>query len=75
MSVKIIDAVYVRIKDDHDLVVAFLDWTLTNQVFPIRGTGGYSGRGGYGYLHETKHKPAIDKFFKDYKKNKKKPKT
>lgn len=74
MSVKIIPSVAVVIKDDHDLVCAFLDWALKNRVWSLRETGGSTGLGGHSACYPAEHSARITKFFRAYKQTKAKTK-
>lgn len=71
MSVKIIPSVAVVIKDDHDLVCAFLDWALKNRVWSLRETGGGTGLGGHSACYAAEHSARITKFFRTYKQQRK----
>ncbi len=67
MSVKLIPSVVVVVKDDHDLVCAFMDWALKNRVYSVREAGGGSGLGSMSSVYPAEHSARITKFFRAQK--------
>lgn len=66
-----VPVLHVRITDDRDLVIAFLQWQGTTLTFPKRRTPSSSGLGGYSAFFDMKDKPAINWFFREYEKARK----
>lgn len=67
MSVKLIPSVVVVVKDDHDLVCAFMDWALKNRIYSVREAGGGSGLGSMSGVYPAEHSARITKFFRTQK--------
>ena len=65
MSAKVIQSVVVVIRDDHDLVTAFLDWALKNQIYSLREGGGYTGQGAHVASYPLHHAERIEKWIID----------
>lgn len=70
MSAKVIQSVVVVIRDDHDLVIAFLDWALKNQIYSLREGGGYTGQGAHVASYAAEHSARITKFLRANKSRK-----
>jgi hypothetical protein len=63
-SVFIEDAVFVRIDDDHELCMAFLEWLIEHpEVLKYRG--GESGLGNFVGWFPSVHKNRIVRFFEE----------
>lgn len=66
MSVTLTTATHVAIDDDHDLVLAFLNWQSMAMIFPLRNAGGSSGLGSLRATFDARHAEAIAAFFDTY---------
>lgn len=72
MTVSIERTVLVTVKNDPELVLAFLEWGLANRVYSIKSGGGHT------YLSSTfdaEDGPKIEKFFRDWKNAKRREKA
>lgn len=61
MSVELFDAVRVEIRDDYELVRAFIQWQLDTGTYGFRGSS--SGLGNSTDTFPAEYKPQLEAFF------------
>ena len=54
----------VRIDHNHDMIVAFMEWQRSLQIYPMPGTS--VGMGCYWAVFDAEHAAAINEFFANY---------
>lgn len=67
---RVTEALHIVIRNDPELVKAYLDWRIENHIYTLPLSGGSSGPG---FIIETisaDHRESIKAFFKGWKKKK-----